>query len=246
MFRVRRLACAARIFGPRAEPGGAMPASTLADWPGHFFTYRQPLLSRSRRGFSRSGPGRALPHGRPQRLLIALAPFSAVMVKGHFGRIAHQLGQRLDRTAGAAVPITGQHAMRERMSAGIARITFTAHAVPSSVTLKAHTIFPSQLSNITRQITQGAAMLFANSVVDTLTGINLWGFLAVLVICGVARGQAVHATQRTPGDDAVWPPACPARRIVNNSSKVEVRRQLAGRQDMDLRESCALGRARRG
>ena len=33
-------------------------------------------------------------------------------------------------------------------------------------------------------------MLFANSVVDTLTGINLWGFLAVLVVCGVAADVA--------------------------------------------------------
>ena len=52
-----------------------------------------------------------------------LAPLFPVMIEGHFGRIAHELGQDLDRAAGAAVPIARQHAVSKRVSAGIAGVS---------------------------------------------------------------------------------------------------------------------------
>jgi len=47
---------------------------------------------------------RAYAHSHPKRLLVVLAPFSAVVIKRHFGRIADQLRKRLDQTADTRKP----------------------------------------------------------------------------------------------------------------------------------------------
>jgi len=69
-------------------------------------------------------PGRpARPDGRPERVLVVLAPLPAVMVERHLRRVPDQLRQRLDRAAGPPVPVARQHPVRERVPAGVARVT---------------------------------------------------------------------------------------------------------------------------
>ena len=38
-------------------------------------------------------------------------------------------------------------------------------------------------------------MLFANTILDAISGINLWGFLAVVVVCGAAVDVAKRFMQ---------------------------------------------------
>ena len=61
-------------------------------------------------------------NGRPQRFLVMLPPFSAVMIKGHLRSVADQFRQRLDGTAHTAVPVAGKHPMGKRVAAGVTRV----------------------------------------------------------------------------------------------------------------------------
>ncbi len=51
-----------------------------------------------------------------------LAPFPAIMIEGHFRRIADQFRQGFDGATHTLGPITGEHPMRERVAAGVAGI----------------------------------------------------------------------------------------------------------------------------
>lgn len=65
-----------------------------------------------------------------------LPPFLAIVVKGDLRRVAHQLGQRFDRTASAAVPIAGEHPVSKCVPSRIRReLAFDRMFVPAQVSL---------------------------------------------------------------------------------------------------------------